>query len=303
MEAKSIMITATVGVIIAIMLTAAILLPIVGTYTDDNTSYTNTGTPFTTPDGGNHELLITTDHKITFDGKDVPYPDVNHSGQVILMMGSDWILRMAQSNPSAQATYSLAGPNNVFDLLGNSDAGTLTATITDTDVSYTLGTTTKTRTGLEYTIADDGEYVLSMDPHILEDTSIVVGLRNNTNEATADVFEIVSGDINNLQASVARAVINTATPNTGATTSTFEVITHQVSGDLLSLDMITQTMTFWNDATGTIAFDYAIVPDTITYPNPSKVASDVVSLLSIIPILVIASIVVGTVGMIYLRRE
>lgn len=294
----TLVITLTVGVI----LTASLLMPVLGTYSDDTVTFTNEGTPFAVADEGDHTLIIAQDHTITYDGKDVPYPDVNHSGQVILMYGSDWILRMAQSNPTATASFSLAGPTDVFDYLGDSTTGDLTVTISGTDVSCSLGSTTKTRENMTYTICDKGQYVLSMNPHIVEDTPIIYGLRNNLNEASADVFEIVSGTISTLEATMARAVISTATPSTGSTSSTFEVTTSEVRGELLSLDLVTQTVSFWNSSTGTIAFDCAIVPEIIEYANPDQM-KDVAGILSAIPVLVITALVLGATGFIFISRR
>lgn len=300
---KTNLIALILALAVGVILTGALLAPVVAEYSDDTTTYTNIGTPFTVADESEHTLIVAQDHTITFDGNPVPYPDVNHSGQVILMYGSDWILRMAQSNPTATASFSLAGPTDVFDYLGDSTTGDLTVSINGSDVSCSLGSTTKTRENMTYSICDKGAFVLSTSPHIVDSTEILVGLRNNSNEASADVFEIVSGTIDNLEATMARAVISTASPNTGTTSSTFEVTTSEANGELLSLDLITQTVTFWNSTTGTIAFDYAIVPETIEYANPNQI-DGASSIIAAIPIIVIVALVLMAVGIgVNMRRE
>lgn len=303
------LITIAVTLAIGVILIGSLLVPVISNYGDEEKSIKNTGSYFTTPDGGDHEIVITKG-VITYDGEECAWPDLSLYGSVTLMIGTDWILRADNgTNPATDSIrYTIAGPPHNWTVLGAVDPASEDAvviTISDTDVSFDGPSADTTKQDLEYMIADKGDYVMSLKPYILDDTPIVAAIRNNSNTASSDTFEIIKGsvdDVANMTYTVCRNFISTETPSIGdITSSTFTADTTTYDGDLLKLDKITQVATMYNSAVATFTITYVIVPEVITYDNPAYVGYS--TLFAMIPVLVITALVIVAAGVIYVKRE
>lgn len=314
MEPKR-MIELTVGIVVGLVVFSAILMPVIHNNTDEYLTIKNTGAYFTTPDEGEHTVVIE-DGVITFDDNECVWPNFSYFGSVTLMAGEDWCIRADAYNSSAQTCrIAIAGPPHTFDVLGvygPNTGNSIVITINGDDVSvvpYTgdVAGTEKTREKLLYTIADKGDYVMSYKPYLLEDTVIFGSIRNNSNSANADIFENVEGtigDYENMTATPLRLYKGTADPTTGDfTANVFTVDAENVTSNLYKLDKINQTFTIWDDSSATIYLSYLIVPETITYDNPAYVGDDLAGIIGVIPILIIAGLIVGIAAVVVSRRE
>lgn len=286
-----------IGLLVGVLVLAC-FIPSITAYTDETKTIKNTGSYFTTPDDGEHTIIIE-DGVITFDDNECVWPNFSYFGSVTLMAGEDWCLRADSYNSTTQVCrITIAGPPHTFDVLGvygpNTDTS-IVITINGDDVSiipYTgdVAGTERTPEGLLYTIADKGDYVMSYKPYLLEDTVIFGSIRNNNNSANADIFENVTGtigDYENMTVSPLRLYKSTADPSTGDFTSNvFTVDTENVTSNLYKLDKINQTFTLWDDSSATIYLSYLIVPETITYDNPAYVGNVLSIIMQMLPLII-----------------
>ena len=254
-----------IGLVTGILLLSGLVFPMVSYSAAEDLTIKNTGAYFTTPDEGEHTIVIT-EHTITFDDKVCQWPDISYFGSIALMAGEDWCLRVDTYNPNTNnARALLAGPPHLFDVLlfiGPSyPNNTLTITISGDDVTFIPvvegeASSERTREGLLYTIADKGSYVMSYKPYLLEDTPVFGSIRNNSNSANADIFENVSGtigDVSNMTATALRLFKGSATPSTGDfTDNVFTADAENVTTNLYKLDKINQTLTLWDDSSTTL---------------------------------------------------
>lgn len=292
----------TLGIAISIIVLASILMPVMTEYTDATRTVTNTGSFFAEPDGEEHTLVFSVDGA-TVDDVAVAYPEGYGTGNqtnATVILGEDWMVRLDMG----LARVVTAGPSQTYTNLGYVADGDITFTISGTTLSYTYNNTTITKDNVTYYLAPAGDMVLCYNPYILSDSQLIGGIRNNSNTANADVFEIVSGTVDDGFTAVnCRAFITAASPTTGDYTSTFTTATETVDGDLLKLTSITQNLTFWNDGTATFTLTYLMAPATITYDNPDYLGTENASLLKVIPILMIIAMVMLAVGMVVARRD
>ena len=301
------MIELVVGIVVGLIVFSAILMPTVHSSTDATLTVTNTGSYFTTPDEGEHTIVINA-ASITYDGKVCTYPDLSLYGSATVVMGEDWFLRLEKSS-STGVNYILGGPPQQYVNLGNATLGDLTVTISGTGFTTTnLSTSaTITRSDVTYFIADKGDYVLSHDPYVLNSTEFVAGIRN---VSSYDLFEIVSGTVSETDSydtTPIRMYSFTSLETGTFTDATYEVDLSTVNGDLKKLEQINEDLivTYSTDGevTRTITIDYIIVPVEITYDNPAYVGGELSGLIGIIPILIIAGLIIGIVGVALSRRE
>lgn len=299
--------TIIVAVIVGVILTSAILVPIVSDHTSAQKTVTNEGSYFTTPDDGEHTVVINAE-TITYDGEPCIYPDLSLYGSATLMVGEDWFVRLNTATGNTVAV-TIAGPPQNYANMGNSADGDITIVINGTGISATSATQTTpiVRTGLTYTIADKGDYVLAHDPYVLANTEFVGAIRNTT---AYDVFEIVSGPIGTVADydTVACRLWSFGETVTGTMTgATYTTTLNTVDGDLKKLDVINQTIDMSFPEAGAVSrnitIDYVIVPVSITYDNPAYVGNNLSSMLNIIPIIVIMGLVVGLAAAFFAGRN
>ena len=291
-----------VGVIVGALMLSAILTPMIHASTDETITIKNEGAYFTTPDEGDHTLVFGFE-QVTVDGVTVPYPigfGTGSARNATAIIGTDWMFRL----DSNMLRLLIAGPSQDFKVLGNVRDSEITLTISGDSLTYTLNDVENTLDGVRYYLAPAGDMVLCYNPYIKEDTQIIGGIRNNSNTAGADVFEIVEGSVQDgFTATTCRTYISTSTPTTGTFTSEFDVDTTTVTTNLLKLTSINQTATFWNDATADITISYLLAPAEIEYNNPDYVGDNIAQILGVIPILVTVGLILGVVGVAFSRRE
>lgn len=288
------------GLVIALvvggLLVGGLLIPTVQGMTEKTLTHTNSGAYFTTPDGDEHTIVIDAT-TITFDGNACTYPDLSLYGSATAIIGEDWFLRLEKmSNGNVQ--YVVAGPPQQYNNLGNSGSGSISITITGDSAEFTGPSGTLSRTGVQYMIADTGEYVLSHDPCVKENTQFIAAIRNSS---SVDLFQIIRGSISdtaNYESTACRVYKFTPGETGSISSSAYTVALSPYSGDLKKLDAITEqaTATFTSgDSELTITIDYIIVPVSIEYDNPAYIGSTnavimgVVSLLGIVALVVLAA--------------
>ena len=297
------LIQASILAAIGILVFAALLVPVVDSSTAETLTVKNEGAYFATPDEEEHTLIFGVE-QVTVDGETVAYPvgfGTGNARNATVMIGSDWMFRL----DSNMLRLLVAGPSQDFKVLGNVNQSEIEITISGDTVTYIQDDVEKTLEGLRYYLAPAGDMVLCYNPYIKEDTLIIGGIRNNSNTASADVFEIVEGSVNDgFTATNCRSYIATSTPTTGLFTSEFDVDTTTVTTNLLKLTSINQTATFWNNATADITISYLLAPEKITYDNPDYIGDNNAAVLGMLPLIVLVSLIFGIVGVaVYQRLE
>lgn len=284
-------ISLVVGLTVGVLLMMGLVAPLVADHANETKTATNIGSYFTTPDEGEHTIVIDRD-TITFDGKSCNYPDLSLYGSATAIIGEDWFLRLELNTGNNLVSYILAGPPQQYVNLGNSSMGALTVTINGDGFTTTnLSTSSEvTRSNVTWFITDKSDYVLSHDPYVLNDTAFVGAIRNVSN---LDLFEIVTGTINTPAEYETTPIrmFNFTSSETGTFTSaSYTVDLADVAGDLKKLNQITEQLTTAyqtdGEVTKTITIDYVIVPASITYDNPAYVGSGSAALLKVIPLMV-----------------
>lgn len=285
-----------VGAIVMLLVTVGVVLPLFSV-AEDQAAQTltihNTGAYFTTPDDDNHTITLSADN-ITIDAATVDYPE-GYGGSSTLIAGPDWIVRY-----TSVGTVYVGGPPQQYTLLGNVNDNDIVLTVSgSTLTATTTGGVEVTYNNMAFRISDAGDYVMCANPYIKSDTAIFGGIRTqgtNSNGAAYDLFQVVSGNIDNgFNSELCRAAIPTASPTLGTITSTFSTSTETVASDLFKLNAITQSVEFWDNSTATVSISYVIVPETITYTNDNYDATQE-TIISILPVLIIVGVMLLVVG-------
>ena len=301
MEVNNRLVTVIVTVLVAVVMVASVLVPVIGDNTSTTAVYRNSGTYFAEPDGGEHTLVLNVaDETVTYDGSACVFPDLTY-GSFTVAFGYDpdfaegssaWVLR---AENSGRITY--AGPNNTWQPIGT---GTLTLAVGADGICTASvdGGTEYTLEGTVATIADSGAWVMSMNPKILADSEFYAPVwARATATSPMDVFEILAGTTDAQTVSISRMYDSTQSPGIqGLSDSTITFDTTAYATNLLTVNSISQHITTTAGVEKDVSISYFIVPSEITYENPSYVGSSGAAILSAVPVLVLTSLVVGVVA-------
>lgn len=300
------LIQASVFAAIGVLVFASLLIPFVDSGTAETLTIKNTGSYFTTPDEGEHTVIVDA-NTITYDGNACVYPDLSLYGSATVAIGADWFVRLEWNTAHTTVSYVVAGPPQQYVNLGNSSSGALTISINSNEVTLTGPNNSITRTGLEYIIADKGNYVMSHDPYVKNDTEFIGAIRQAT---SVDLFEIVKGtisDVSTYQSIIPRVYRFTPGETGSVTNMTYTVTLNDVTTDLKKLDVINESATaVFNSGNVdlSVTIDYIIVPVSVVYTNPGYAGDDVAQVLGVLPLILIFALIMGVLGYaVYTRIE
>lgn len=298
MNALTLIITLVVGVI----LTGALLGPVVKDATQTTTTFSNEGYYEMTYDERDEVTILweySSPYQLKVNDVVVPIPEENFSSSMrkTVLMGDDFILRtnkgggypLLQFTNPTKSVYSDSSPDSPKDM-----------TIVCSNGSYTVtaGTNTATGTYTElYTVSNDGEYVMKytdQPAYVLGDS------------------EFVAMGTSSLAGNTVGIKI-TGTYDDGADVSVWQgedwvfsniaVNATEVSGynNLYKLTTITADATL-DENSGSITYSYFLVPSKVTAELSQHLSPGEISLVGAIPILVIVAILMAAIGAIALRR-
>lgn len=299
-----------VGVIVAVLLTSTILISYIGTATSETATYTNEGMPFAAVDEGEHTIILTAD-SIEVDGEAIDmglFPGDFSTYTIVYSEGGAFIRLDIVNDTLRWCSTTLKNyPCNNGETVTISINGS-TATIASSDTTLTSSTISN----VLYYISTKGDYVLALNPYIKAD-SVVIGA-GSTNFGTAQgvpssmfIYVAWGGAIDNLEGNV----INFGTIGSGATYSSvvvdgFDVNTTAVKTNLLRIDSVDIDFIATSSSVDypiAAIYTYFLAPREVVYDNPIYVGSDNSALLSVIPILVLAGVVVAVAAVIGRRAE
>ena len=314
-------IVAIVSLAVAIILTVGVLVPVINDSvgSGSGSGYTNTGDYYykTPVDGEEHTIVITKDGTnavITFD--DEPF-------KTIAMGNEGWVLPIFfnDENPLMGAIY--------YELYLNYDDPTQF----DNDPILSIGgsqiSTSRTVTingatamidgiGYEYDIdlyiAPTGDYVYSDKPIVADDSTFYLIDGVFTRSVKTDSADGIDMNISymaknsgltfpTLEKIVAEKDIYGASSDyLEAESATVTSVNTTDQNGAVKINGIDMTVTWDNNSTEDVTFTHLVVPVNVgSGGDSSNISPTLASMLSVIPLIVVVGLIVGTVGY-FIRR-
>lgn len=266
-------ILAIIAVFVGVLVTATILIPVVGGFTDDEVTIENTGARYSLYElGDTHTITFTADSIIT-DGVAQPLPDTSDYGSATVVYGTGIFRYHSDGNIRF---WGVLGGGDVNRSLGLAVNVTITidetgtALATSSDISITARTFSNT---VMYA-NPAGDYALSKTPYVLDDSPIY-GCGNTVIEETIYTLSW-SGSVED---GITISWVYPPEQEIGD----IEVNTTEVKTNLLKIDSIVIPI---ESASGEATYTYFFAPYEITYDNPNKLDNGTyVALLLVLPVL------------------
>ncbi len=339
MNVKGIMI-AVVTIIMGVILTTGVLIPVISEASSSEKTYTNDGVPFeeigseTTHTYNINQSVVETnvyDIKITLDDTVVKewtvdltktsgtdsnffYPIFvfetdNGKGVEGIFYSTADAYQSGEDMIIWESYTPLSTPEVGFF---ESSEGSISATLTVTNgtVNYSIGEITAADKNYTYCLSDSGDYMFAEQPYVKSDTEIMTYVETS-------MGEIVSGDIDPcfvfsayFSGTVDDLVPAKYTNGFGSDNGTmysFDSATYELntetSGELIKLNGINATAVYTKNSVS-IEKEWEIkqffVPAEITVST--SMSPTLKSMVSVIPLIVIVGLIIGTVGY-FMRRE
>ena len=293
-----IVLTLVVGIILA----GSVLVPVLNDYGDKEKTLTNLGMPFAKTDDANHTITVDSDG-ITVDGIDIdlslfPGNFPNYS----IVYSEHGFIRWDKTN----VMYSANKEEGSSAVIAQFDCATNTVTIaingTDATISSSDATVvTRQISDVICYIAPEGDYRLSLNPYVTEDSELIAGGITVFTNPLVNCYIVWNGTIEEITAQIL-AVGGGYT----ATLGDVAVNTTAIHTDLSKIDSVTLDVTLSKDSTDSnvvASYTYFVVPATIEYTNPNYVGDTNSTLLATIPIMVIIALLMVAVGVVARRND
>lgn len=288
------MIPKIIGIVVAVIVACAVLIPIVEMATTTEHKIINVGAYNLSDDDDNYTIYYDPTGKFVIGDKEIPFNTLP-SDAITIASAKNMLLRFqnwaAQSynvwlfvdgeNPRVIASNTNSTPVDiVFDNgLFSSGSGTISASYTSDDSVRIFN--------------PDGKYTMTIynqPATILKDTTVIVGNGTTLVNAWTNRFYI-EGTAEDIE----------VTPATGITVSDVTVNTTEISQykDAVKLNSITFTAT---DGENTVDATYnrVIVPIEIDAELSQHPDAITITLMQTLPIFVVLGILLGIVGMFYI---
>ena len=291
----ALVITLTVGII----LTGAVLAPLIEDYSAETNTYENEGTPFKLMAEAPETPTITiskVDDKLTFisDDEAISSPDFSLYGNVTIVYGTAGFVRLSESGQLRIFQENVQG-------LTISDTVSVTITLTDTNVVVTPSDGSATRTVAIKPVAyiGNGSYVQTVSPRINETSEIYLAGTTNYDGVTHYINYIGYGLTEELTTLTVYSDLGNGV--------TVEDLEHTVNAtnlttNLYKIDNIKFVATDSDDREYESTFSFFIAPKDIVYNNPNYIGEQYTSILGAVVILVIVSLVLAAASALYLKR-
>ena len=311
MNALTLIITLVVGVI----LTGALLGPVINDATKTTETFTNTGYlrlgEISSEDPDTYTITWTYENPHQFIVNDEIYtmPDGNTTGSVFpyTMFATDgWGLRYTQTGGNVDLNLYGSGENSqLLWYATTTDTNTVTITINGGTASFVKnGGSAVNMTYTNMFIPDnDGEFILKKgnSPAYLNSESVIYSTGRTSASFGANAFAINI----NLNGNVEGVNVNVLAPS-GFTSSNVVIDSSEVDGyeNLYSFNKVTFDIT--QDSTSiTVGATYAqvIVPYQVTAELSEHLTPGQISLMGAIPVMVIVALLMAAVGAIALGRN
>lgn len=308
MDAKTIAVS-VVSITIACLLAVTLLIPIISESTTTEDTFTNEEYYFTMDklDSSSEHVIswvATTPTVITVDDVEIT-PSWN---SVTIFCEEDNMVRCSKVSNSSDYYINLIGASNEY---GTGDSTKKSMTLTISNGSFTWVTTNSDDTTAEFTSdfniaycinpSGTGDYVMKMPTskaYVLGNSSIY-GMGNSTINGVWQNVILVAGSIDD---DITATVVSSRL-DSDPVLSNVQVFADSVSGyeDLYQFEKVTMTATE-NSINTTLTYSYVIVPAEVTAERSIHPDANTNTLLNLIPLLVVVGIILGTVGIIAMRK-
>ena len=304
---------AIVGITIAVIVCAVVLIPVVQESTQANDTFTNDGYfRMTKISSTDDDITITWDYTkpyvFTVNGVDANIPYGSTTGVIFpysVMSSSDWGLRFTSTNNGNDVNLTVFDSLSIPWSVSTSSSKNATITLSSGTISFLVdGGTAYTESYDTVFIPDDsGDYIMkkaTTPVYVNGDSEICVSGRTTLS---------MGGSNKNYNINVDGTIDDGFTPTiihpaSGVTTSNVVVTSTQDAQhiNLYQFDKVTFDVTDGDDTKGA-TYSQMIVPYQVTAERSVHPDTTTTQLINVIPILVIIGIVMLAVGtMIYYRR-
>ena len=303
MNALTLIITLVVGVI----LTGALLGPVIGDATATEKTLTNEGICSMAAFDDQSNISLSWDHTnpemITVNGETIALPQP--TGIPLSIIASDaWGVRYLVQNDSVLNLTLFDGTASTKFSVLSTGTEDLLITLSEGTATFTHGENSITETYEQgYYIAKEGEYVMknpSETAYLKGDSTVYStgrtgGLSSLTPQSNVNLH---------LQGTIDGGIEVTSLYPPAYTTS--DVIVNAVADskyiDLYKFDNVTFTVIDSGSNTGTAVYSQVIVPASVTAELSDHLTPGQISLMGAIPVMVIVALLMAAVGAIALRR-
>lgn len=292
---KTNVLTLIITLVVGVILTGALLGPVIDDATKTTDKITNTGSYFLTDSDDNYSLVYDPAGKFTVNGEDIPFTDLP-GGSSTIVSTAEYQLRFNNYTSSAQGNYAifLITPSN-FTRLANTTIEAPLELVYDSG-SLTYGTTTVSYTSDSFRgLIKEGNYVMTASTSpakVLKNTSIILGDGTTQVDHWYNRFYI-EGTVEDLSVTAGESItVSNIVANTVAVTEYVDVV---------ELTSITFDATD-GETTVNATYNRVIVPAEITVELSDHLTPGQISLMGAIPVMVIVALLMAAVGAIALRR-
>lgn len=298
---KNTILGGVVAVSLAVVLAIAFMLPILADAAKTTDTFDNTKAALWQVEklDTDSEYTLVWDHtdptKATVNGETVTL-----SNGTVVCAADTFLIRFGYDSTGY---YFQSVPGQVFNLIvysAGANAGDLTVTASNGTITAVADKSTPTTSTVSFTegygIVASGDYVMkapTQGAYMLKDSPIFAMGLTTINGVWYNLFQITGNvqdvDISNVYP-VDKYDISNESINTDAVTSHV---------DLYELESITFVATDSEDSTITkdCVYNYFIVPAEVTAERAVHFGSAEIALIEIVPVLVIAGLILGVVGM------
>lgn len=306
---------AIVGITIAVIVCAVVLIPVVQESTQANDTFTNDGYfRMTKISSTDDDMTITWDYTkpyiFTINGVDANIPYGSTTGVIFpysAFSSDDWAVRFGATSNGANVNLALFGANNGIQWsVLSTEQKNVTITLSGGTATFLKeGGTATTKTYDTLFIPDDnGDYIMkksNVPVYVNGDSIIAVTGRSEVtiNGASSNYNLNVEGTIDD------GFTVSVIYPTSGVTISDIVVTSSQDAShiDLYKFDKVQFKSVDGDENENSFTYSQMIVPYQVTAERSVHPDATTTQLINVIPILVIIGIVMLAVGtMIYYRR-
>ena len=296
MEPKR-LIELTVGIVVGLVVFSAILMPVVNNATVTHKTIINEGAYNLSDSDDDYTITYDPTGKFVIGDKEIPFNTLPNDA-ITIASAKDMLLRFQNWAAQSYNVWLFVDGEAARVVASNTNASPVNIVFNNGSFSVDAGSISASYTSDESVriFNPDGKYTMTIYDQpatILKDTTVIVGNGTTAVNAWTNRFYI-EGTAEDID----------VTPASGITVSNVTVNTTEIGQykDAVELNSITFTAT---DGTNTVDATYnrVIVPIEIDAELAYHLNSDEIQMISVIPILIIAGLILGIVGVVISRRE
>ena len=298
--------TLIITLVVGIILTGALLGPVINDSTATERTFVNEGIYSMESFDDQAEINLTWDHThpktMTVNDEAVALPQ-STTYPPSLVVSDSWAVRYIVQ-PNQVITLTLFDASSATKFSVNSDeTNDLTIALSEGTATFTYGSSTVTETYTSgFVIANDGEYVMKNSDKVayLKGDSVIysTGRTGGLNQLTTNTVSI------HLDGTIADGVAVTSLYPPAYTAS--DIVINAAADtkyiDLYRFENVTFTVIDTSSNTDSATYSQVIVPASVTAELTDHLTPGQISLMGAIPVMVIVALLMAAVGAIALRR-